>query len=126
MDEACGPLYTAAMFLLRWFTNALLVILVTYVVPGISVASFWTALLVALALGILNAIVRPILIILTLPITLVTLGLFTFVINGVLFWLVSTVIKGFNVDGFLAAFLGAAVLWAFSFFTNSVFKTAKH
>lgn len=114
------------MFLLRWFTNALLVILVTYVVPGIAVESFWTALLVALVLGILNAIVRPILIILTLPITLVTLGLFTFVINGALFWLVSTVIKGFNVDGFFAAFLGAAVLWAFSFFTNAVFKTAKH
>ncbi|MDP2789677.1 MAG: phage holin family protein [bacterium] len=113
------------MFLLRWFTNALLVILVAYVVPGISVASFWTALLVALALGILNAIARPILIILTLPITLLTLGLFTFVINGALFWLVSTVVKGFNVDGFWVAFLGAAVLWAFSFFTNVVFKTAK-
>jgi putative membrane protein len=113
------------MFLLRWFTNALLVILVTYVVPGISVESFWTALLVALILGVLNAIVRPILVILTLPITLLTLGLFTFVINGALFWLVSTVVKGFNVDGFWAAFLGAAVLWVFSFMTNAVFKTAK-
>lgn len=113
------------MFLLRWLTNALLVILVAYVVPGITVASFWTALLVALVLGILNAVIRPILIILTLPITLVTLGLFTLVINGVLFWLVSTVVKGFNVDGFGAAFLGAAVLWVFSFFTNAVFKTAK-
>ena len=114
------------MFLLRWFTNALLVILVAYVVPGITVASFWTALLVALILGILNAIVRPILIILTLPITLLTLGLFTLVINGALFWLVSTVVKGFNVESFWAAFLGAAVLWVFSFFTNVVFKTAKH
>jgi putative membrane protein len=113
------------MFLLRWFINALLVILVTYVVPGISVESFWTALLVALVLGVLNAIVRPILVILTLPITLLTLGLFTFVINGLLFWLVSTVVKGFNVDGFWAAFLGAAVLWVFSFITNAVLKTAK-
>ena len=125
MDGLCAAPYTTLMFLLRWFTNALLVILVTYVVPGISVESFWTALLVALILGVLNAIVRPILVILTLPITLLTLGLFTFVINGALFWLVSTVVKGFNVDGFWAAFLGAAVLWVFSFMTNAVFKTAK-
>jgi putative membrane protein len=125
MDEPSGSVYTIIMFLLRWFTNALLVILVTYVVPGIAVESFWTALLVALVLGILNAIVRPILVILTLPITLLTLGLFTLVINGALFWLVSTVVKGFNVDGFWAAFLGAAVLWVFSFITNAVFKTAK-
>lgn len=125
MDEPCSSSYTIPMFLLRWFTNALLVILVTYVVPGIAVESFWTALLVALALGILNAIVRPILVILTLPITLLTLGFFTLVINGVLFWLVSTVVKGFNVEGFWAAFLGAAVLWVFSFFTNAVFKTVK-
>jgi len=125
MDEPSGSVYTIIMFLLRWFTNALLVILVTYVVPGIAVESFWTALLVALVLGILNAIVRPILVILTLPITLLTLGLFTLVINGALFWLVSTVVKGFNVDGFWAAFLGAAVLWVFSFITNAVFKTTK-
>lgn len=125
MDEACTLSYTTAMFLLRWFTNALLVILVTYVVPGITVASFWTAFLVALILGILNAVVRPILVILTLPITLLTLGLFTLVINGALFWLVSTVVKGFNVEGFWVAFLGAAVLWVFSFFTNVVFKTVK-
>ena len=125
MDGPGGSVYTVLMFLLRWFTNALLVILVTYVVPGISVKSFWTALLVALILGILNAVVRPILIILTLPITLLTLGLFTLVINGVLFWLVSTVVKGFSVDGFWAAFLGAGVLWVFSFITNAVFKTAK-
>ena len=125
MDESGVLFYTPGMFLLRWFTNALLVIVVTYVVPGITVGSFWTALLVALALGVLNAVVRPILVILTLPITLLTLGLFTLVINGVLFWLVSTVVKGFNVEGFWAAFLGAAVLWVFSFFTNAVFKTLK-
>lgn len=114
------------MFLLRWFTNALLVMLVAYLVPGIVVVSFWSALLVALALGVLNAIIRPILVILTLPITLITLGLFTLVINAALFWFVSTVVKGFTVESFGAAFFGALILWLFSFMTNAVFKATKH
>ncbi|MFA6588358.1 MAG: phage holin family protein [Patescibacteria group bacterium] len=113
------------MILIRWFINALIVILVTYIVPGISVKSFYTALIVALILGILNAIIRPILVILTLPINLLTLGLFTLIINAVLFWLVSTIVKGFTVEGFGPAFLGALVLWLFSFLTNAVFKAAK-
>ncbi|MEK7570301.1 MAG: phage holin family protein [Patescibacteria group bacterium] len=106
------------MLLFRWLINALAVLLVAYVVPGIQVESFYTALIVALVLGILNAVVRPILIILTLPITLVTLGLFTLVINAALFWLVSTWVKGFNVESFGAAVLGALVLWALSLVTN--------
>ncbi len=118
-------LYTTYMFLLRWFLNAALVMLVAYLVPGITVATFWAALLVALALGVLNAIIRPILVILTLPITLITLGLFTLVINAVLFWFVSTVVKGFTVESFGAAFLGAFILWVFSFFTNTVLKAGK-
>ncbi len=113
------------MFLLRWFTNALVIMLITYLVPGIHVASFWAALLVALALGILNAVVRPILVILTLPISLVTLGLFTLVINALLFWFTSTVIKGFSVDSFGAAFLGALLLWLVSLVTSIIFKGAK-
>ena len=113
------------MFLLRWFTNAVVIILVTYLVPGIHVANFWAALLVALALGVLNAIVRPILVILTLPISLITLGLFTLVINAALFWFTSTVIKGFTVDSFGAAFLGALILWLVSFLTSLLFKGAK-
>lgn len=106
------------MLLFRWLINALSVLLVAYVVPGIRVESFYTALLVALVLGILNAVVRPILIILTLPITLITLGLFTLVINAVLFWLVSTWVKGFYVDTFWAAVLGAFILWVLSMLTN--------
>jgi putative membrane protein len=113
------------MFIFRWLINALIVILITHVVPGIHVASFYTALLVALALGILNAVVRPILVILTLPITLVTLGLFTLVINAALFWFVSTVVKGFTVDSFGAAIFGAFVLWLFSFLTNFGLKAGK-
>lgn len=111
-------LYCVHMLLFRWLINALSVLLVAYVVPGIRVESFYTALLVALVLGILNAVVRPILIILTLPITLITLGLFTLVINAVLFWLVSTWVKGFYVDTFWAAVLGALILWVLSMLTN--------
>ncbi len=111
--------------MIRWIINALMVILVTYVVPGISVTSFYTALIVALIYGILNAIIRPILVILTLPINLITLGLFTLIINAVLFWLVSTIVKGFAVEGFWSAFFGALVLWVFSFLTNGILKAAK-
>lgn len=113
------------MLLVRWLINALAVLLVAYVVPGIHVETFYSALLVALALGILNAVVRPILVILTLPITLVTLGLFTLVINAALFWLVSTWVKGFTVDGFGSAVLGALVLWLLSLITNFTLKAGK-
>lgn len=113
------------MMLIRWLLNVIMVILVTYIVPGISVKSFYTALIVALIYGILNAIIRPILVILTLPINLITLGLFTLVINAGLFWLVSSIVKGFEIAGFWAAFFGALVLWIFSFITNSALKATK-
>lgn len=106
--------------LLRWILNALALLLVTRVVPGVSVDGFYAALVVALVLGIVNALVRPILIFLTLPINLLTLGLFTFVINALLFWFVSTLVKGFQVTGFAAAFWGALVLWAVSWITNAL------
>jgi len=112
------------MLLLRWLINSILVLLVAYIVPGINVRGFYTALIVALALGIVNAVVRPILIILTLPITLITLGVFTLVINALLFWFVSTVVKGFTVDGFGPAFVGSVILWLMSFGTNALLKSA--
>ncbi len=116
---------TPMMLLLRWCINALLVLLVAYVVPGIHVASFWNALWVALAFGVINAVVRPILLILTLPISLITLGLFTLVLNAALFWFVSTVVKGFTVDSFLAAFVGSLILWLVSFVTNRLLHVTK-
>ena len=85
-------------------------LLVSYFVPGIEVVSFYSALIVALVLGVFNIIIKPILILLTLPITLLTLGLFTFVINAALFWLASIFVSGFSVDGFIPAFIGAFVL----------------
>lgn len=104
--------------LFKWLLSALALLLAAYLVPGIYVASFYTALIAALVLGILNVIVKPILVILTLPINILTLGLFTFVINGLLFWSLGTFLKGFSVDGFLPALLGALVVSAVSFLGN--------
>ena len=98
--------------LTKLLLTALSLILISYLVPGIVVSSFYIALIVALVFGVLNIIVRPVLILLTLPINLLTLGLFTFVINAFLFWFVSTFIEGFTVTGALAAFIGALVLSA--------------
>jgi putative membrane protein len=93
--------------LLRWLLSALALLAVAYVYPGVKVESFFAAAVAALALGLVNALVRPILVILTLPVTIVTLGLFLFVINALLFWLVAEIVKGFSVQGFFAAFIGS-------------------
>lgn len=103
------------VFIAQWFVNALGVLAAGYFVPGVSVASFYIALIVAAFLGVLNLLVRPILVVLTLPITLLTLGLFTFVINALLFWFLASFIQGFAVSGFFAAFFGALVVSVISF-----------
>ena len=113
------------MLLLIWIINALAVILVAYVVPGISVSSFWSALIVALVLGLLNAILRPLLILLTLPLNILTLGLFTFVINGIILYFVSSIVKGFSVDGLWTAIIGSAVLSLIQWAINTVLKGPK-
>jgi len=95
--------------LVVWLISAVALLTVAYVLPGIEVADFTTALVAAVLLGLVNAIIRPILILLTLPATLLTLGLFIFVINGLLFWLVGTYLKGFEVGGFWAGVLGAII-----------------
>jgi len=107
---------------LKWIIAALGVLLAAYLVPDIFVASFYIALIVAALLGLLNLIARPILIVLTLPITIVTLGLFTLVINGLLFWFLSTFVQGFEIGGFLAAFVGALVVSAVNFLGEQLFK----
>jgi putative membrane protein len=112
-------------FLLRLVLNALAVMLVAYIVPGVTVLNFWYALLAALILGIVNALVRPILALLSLPITVLTLGLFTLVINALMFWLAASLTAGFAVSGFGAAFWGALVFWIVSWFTNALIGKAK-
>ena len=104
------PTYMKVIF--KWIISALSILLAAYALPklglpGIVVDSFYTALIVALVLGLLNLTLKPILVILTLPINLITLGLFTLVINGFLFWFVATIVSGFHVDGFLGAIVGA-------------------
>ena len=101
-----------------WLINALALMAVAYLLPGITVADFLTALVAALVLGLVNAVIRPVLILLTLPATLLTLGLFIFVINGLLFWFVGSFISGFVVAGFWCGVFGAIaysiVSWALS------------
>jgi putative membrane protein len=104
--------------LLGWAINAGVLLLLPYILPAVQVKSFGTALLVALVLGLLNTIVRPVLVVLTLPITVLTLGLFIFVINGLMFWLVSRMFDGFSVAGFwwavIAALIYSLISWAIS------------
>ena len=97
--------------LLVWILNSVALLAGAYLLPGIVVASFGSAMLAALILGLVNMLVRPVLVILTLPITIVTLGLFLFVINALLFWFVGSVLKGFQVQGFWWA-VGGAILYS--------------
>ena len=93
----------------RWIVNAAALLLVAYLYPGVTVASFWAAMLAALVLGLVNALIRPLLVLLTLPVTVLTLGLFLFVINALMFWLVAEIVSGFQVTGFWAALIGSVL-----------------
>ncbi len=99
-----------ATHVVKWLVNALAIFLVGQFLPGIHVPDYMTALWVALVLGIVNTIIRPILLLITLPINLLTLGLFTFVINGFLFWLATKFVHNFTIDGFWPAVLGALIV----------------
>ncbi|GAA4421370.1 phage holin family protein [Nibrella viscosa] len=102
--------------ILRLLVSAVAVLIAAYIIPGVSVDSFITALIVAVVLGLLNAIVKPILVILTIPITILTLGLFYLVINVLMVYLAAALVSGFAVSGFIAALLFsilvAIVTWA--------------
>jgi len=104
--------------LLKWLINALALFITTYLVKGIEVSGPGAVLMAAALLGILNALIRPILIILTLPINIITLGLFTLVINGCMLWFVSLLIKGFVIQGFWPAVIGALLISLVSWFIN--------
>ena len=95
--------------LVRWFLLAAALLLVAHLYPGVEVKSFSSALLAALVLGLFNTLVRPLLVLLTLPVTLLTLGLFLFVINALMFWAAAGVLDGFNVTGFGAALIGSLI-----------------
>jgi putative membrane protein len=95
--------------LVVWLINAIALIAVAYLIPSIQVSSFGAALVAALVLGLINAVVRPVLVLLTLPATIVTLGLFIFVLNGLLFWMVGAWLEGFDVGGFWSGVFGSIV-----------------
>jgi putative membrane protein len=101
-----------------WIVNALALLVLPYVVPSIHVSGFGTAMLVAVVLGLINALLRPLLILLTLPVTVLTLGLFIFVINAVLFQFAGQLVDGFHVGGFWSGLFGAIgyslISWALS------------
>ena len=109
----------------RWIVNAAALLLVAYMYPGVHVESFFAAAMAALVLGLINAVIRPILVILTLPVTLLTLGLFLFVINALLFWLVANVVQGFAVSGFFAALIGSLLYSVITLLTSWILFGAK-
>ena len=111
--------------ILKWLLSATALLLVAYLYSGVEVRSFSGALMAALVIGLFNAILRPVLVLLTLPITLVTLGLFLFVINALMFWSASGVLSGFAVAGFGAALIGSLIYSVFGvlidFFVERLF-----
>jgi putative membrane protein len=114
------------IMLYRLFTKFLLVafalILIASLLPGFEVENFTTALIVALVLGLFNLTVRPILFLLTLPLTILTFGLFSFVLNGLLLWFVASFVEGFQVDGFVTALIGALVISVFGWVGDKLLK----
>lgn len=112
------------LLLLRWVINAVLLLFAASLVPGFEVNGFYVALLAALVLGLINAIIRPLLFVLTLPVTIMTLGLFSLVLNAGMVWLMSTVVKGIVLEGFVSAVLVAVILWLGGWVTGALIKEA--
>ena len=95
--------------ILKWLLSAFALLAVAYLYNGVQVTSFGSALIAAAVIGLLNMVVRPVLVVLTLPVTIVTLGLFLFVINALMFWAAAGLLQGFHVNGFGAALLGSLI-----------------
>lgn len=104
--------------IVTWIINAIALLALPYLMHSVRIDSFMTALLVAIVLGFVNAVLRPVLLVLTLPVTVFSLGLFVFVLNGLLFWMVATMFSGFHIAGFwsavFAAILYSIISWALS------------
>lgn len=109
--------------ILTWLLAACALLVVAYLYPGVQVQSFTSALIAAAVIGLFNAVLRPILVILTLPVTVITLGLFLFVINALLFWAAASVLNGFRVDGFLAALLGSLIYSVLMLVVNTALRS---
>ena len=108
------------LLFLRWIGFALVIMFISWVVPGISVSGFLNALIVAVVIAIINVFIKPVLLLVTLPINIITLGLFTLVINALLFMFAGYIAPGFEVEGFFSAFVGALLLSILSIGLNSI------
>lgn len=106
--------------LIKWLVMTVSILIGAYLLPGVVISGFWAAFCLALLLGILNVLLKPILILITLPVNILTLGLFTFVINAFIILIASSVIKGFYVEGFWAAMLFSIVLSVISYVLNAL------
>ena len=109
--------------LLKWFLYAAALLAVDYVYSGVEIRSFGAAMIAALVIGLLNAVLRPVLVVLTLPVTLVTVGLFLFVVNALMFWAAASVLDGFYVSGFGAAFLGSLIYSVLMLVVNTALRS---
>ncbi|QBM30531.1 MULTISPECIES: phage holin family protein [Hydrogenophaga] len=109
--------------IVTWLLAACALLLVAYLYPGVQVQSFTSALIAAFVIGLFNMVLRPILVLLTLPVTLITLGLFLFVINALLFWAAASVLDGFHVNGFGAALLGSLIYSAIMLVVDAAVKS---
>jgi len=107
--------------ILKLFITAAALIAIANYVPGISVSGWYPAIIAAIILAVVNVTLKPILLILTLPLTILTLGLFSFVVNAALFWFVSSFVQGFSVAGFLPALVGAFIMSVVSWLTHHLF-----
>jgi len=117
-----GGMLTPMKLISKWLLSAAALLAVAYLYSGVQVSGFTSALIAAFVIGLLNTIVRPILVILTLPVTLITLGLFLFVINALMFWAAAGVLDGFKVSGFGAALLGSLIYSVFSLVIESALE----
>ena len=106
----------------KWLLSATALLFIAYVYSGVVVKSFPSALLAAFVIGLLNTVVRPVLVVLTLPVTMLTLGLFLFVINAIVFWAAATLLDGFQVRGFLAALVGSLLYTAIGMVIESALE----
>lgn len=115
----CGAILARMKLLFKWLLSALALLLVANLYSGVMVQGFASALWAALVIGLLNVVLRPVLVVLTLPVTLVTVGLFLFVVNAVMFWAASAVLDGFQVRNFGAALIGSVIYSALGLLIES-------
>ena len=110
-------------FIVKWLLSAAALLAVAYLYNGVQVTSLSSALIAAFVIGLFNMLLRPVLVVLTLPVTVVTLGLFLFVINALMFWAAAGVLAGFNVSGFVAALLGSLIYSVFGIVIDSAVES---